>query len=114
MRISDWSSDVCSSDLGSSGGHHGGSSGSSGGPPAPVPAPPMLLLFGAAASALVVRKRPARQDRKRRLSGQSVSVRVDLGGRRTTQNHNANDNTSHVHTPLDHEHILRAQTTNNK
>src|SRR3546814_3437876 len=70
MRISDWSSDVCSSDL--------------------------LLLTAEVRSTPVFSRRPSPQgeggrleylvvrhsDRKSVVSGKSVSVRVDLGGRR--------------------------------
>src|SRR3546814_13330567 len=84
MRISDWSSDVCSSDL-----------------PSPPPAPvrravagcPPATLPSDAPSAAVPRFRPAWRagaaawsDRQSVVWGQSVSVRVDLGGRRRIQN----------------------------
>src|SRR3546814_15262968 len=67
MRISDWSSDVCSSDLG-----------------------PLGLRVVGQGGVLVARARVDRRgdagaddcDRKRVVSGKSVSVRVDLGGRR--------------------------------
>src|SRR3546814_18450590 len=77
MRISDWSSDVCSSDLDPDAEgiqdlhrrHHGAVSGGAAGQ-------------GAAPEA---RARPGpdrhRLDRKSVVTGTSVSVRVDLGGR---------------------------------
>src|SRR3546814_11556913 len=92
MRISDWSSDVCSSDLQAKGGgedgaeHDGGHLysnepwGSSGpgffaaagfglsGAPAGCPAPPVAVAL------------PPRSEERR--VGKAVSVRVDLGGRR--------------------------------
>src|SRR3546814_21121953 len=78
MRISDWSSDVCSSDL------------------APRASPPRdghadrcwadgsrhPQRAGAQCVAARDRDRAARRDRKSVVSGKSVSVRVDLGGRR--------------------------------
>src|SRR3546814_18473502 len=95
MRISDWSSDVCSSDL------PGGAR-----PPA-VPPPradrdnvtlpslkeeamtyPMAIVVAAALFASAVfasshgAARPDEDDRKSVVEGTSVSVRVELGGRR--------------------------------
>src|SRR3546814_964917 len=61
VRISDWSSDVCSSDL---------------------PFNPYAVSKHAAFEA-TVNFREAYGDRKSVVSGKSVSVRVDLGGRRT-------------------------------
>src|SRR3546814_13232258 len=78
MRISDWSSDVCSSDLRGRGGLRRA-----------------LFLYavgprGRGAGARRGRRRRARRDdgpglrkdRKSVVEGKSVSVRVDLGGRR--------------------------------
>src|SRR3546814_19310063 len=87
MRISDWSSDVCSSDL-----------------PVPVPADlsRLVLLERATLSqpaviagqlcvlCLVARGLP---DRKSVVWGKSVSVRVDLGGRRIIKKKNNNKTT---------------------
>src|SRR3546814_18675671 len=98
MRISDWSSDVCSSDLLASGDR---------GiaqllrPCQPVVGHAILLPFAEAYSVVaeqLARARPGdvvdeqalldaalvegRQDRKRVVWGKGVSVRVDLGGRR--------------------------------
>src|SRR3546814_11809498 len=69
MRISDWSSDVCSSDLVKRTRTSG------------------ILLILAAASLLLAAcddgaNQPSAADRKSVVSGKSVSVRVDLGGRR--------------------------------
>src|SRR3546814_13062276 len=97
MRISDWSSDVCSSDL--LGGRAAGGSGS-----ALRPADnaqhstgkrrltPQALLARSVGRPLRRRHSPpspgrrhpcvADRDRKSVVSGKSVSVRVDLGGRR--------------------------------
>src|SRR3546814_11200568 len=83
MRISDWSSDVCSSDLNSisrlSWGEYG----------ARVGVPRILELLarrGVPASfyvpAVAALLHPEEQDRKSVVSGKSVSVRVYLGGRR--------------------------------
>src|SRR3546814_18028343 len=84
MRISDWSSDVCSSDLLLE--YHLRAS-RAGPPVAPRPgggdyedAPPGSL--GA------LHEGPALADRKSVVSGKSVSVRVDLGGRRIIQKKN--------------------------
>src|SRR3546814_13180483 len=92
MRISDWSSDVCSSDLRVQ--RHevlgaGGDVGDVGipvvvdvGEPIAVGARPVPLHL----TSVAVRRRRGRlgrwRDRKSVVSGKSVSVRVDLGGRR--------------------------------
>src|SRR3546814_14942228 len=89
MRISDWSSDVCSSDLPAGAGgaglrDHGGVEridprrallGRSPGPGGQVCSPHRGADRGAGGA-------PVDQDRKSVVSGKSVSVRVDLGGRR--------------------------------
>src|SRR3546814_20217581 len=64
LRISDWSSDVCSSDLLAAAARRGARPGVRRAPP-PLPWAP----------------RP-RDERKRVVSGKSVSVRVHIGGRR--------------------------------
>src|SRR3546814_20269056 len=78
MRISDWSSDVCSSDLRKIGRHR----------------VERGALVGNVIRALGQpgeragrdrERRPADIDRKSVVSGKSVSVRVDLGGRRIIQ-----------------------------
>src|SRR3546814_16690133 len=82
MRISDWSSDVCSSDLARQqvpeevAAAYGGAR--SFGPDYIIPAPfdPRLIEEVPLAVAR------AAIDRKGVVSGKSVSVRVDLGGRR--------------------------------
>src|SRR3546814_15830512 len=64
MRISDWSSDVCSSDLGRGG---------------------VVRAGDMACSSASPRRRAVRApsaDRKSVVQGKSVSVRVELGGRR--------------------------------
>src|SRR3546814_8566353 len=71
MRISDWSSDVCSSDLL----EH------------PVPDPALCPAAEAPVHILPV------ADRKSVVSGKSVSVRVDLGGRRIIKKKNNQQNT---------------------
>src|SRR3546814_11565024 len=74
MRISDWSSDVCSSDLGRvyPGSEHGG-----------LPAPQREERQGddGQADQGNEESRAPRRSEERR-EGKSVSVRVDLGGRR--------------------------------
>src|SRR3546814_16280053 len=99
MRISDWSSDVCSSDLGFLGGrdledlgaqvrqvdHVAGPGGLVARAVAGVlerhPAVPGLRQR--AHHPRVQFARPARLDRKSVVEGKRVSVSVDLGGRRT-------------------------------
>src|SRR3546814_11907344 len=89
MRISDWSSDVCSSDLGAIRNNHGyaqiltqllgdrpgkgihGSAGRKGNDECYRLIRPFFCLGC------------RRQDRKSVVQGKSVSVRVDLGGRRS-------------------------------
>src|SRR3546814_17583594 len=87
LRISDWSSDVCSSDLADSAVplRH-----------APCPAAAIHSSFRAGAASMPMSGRPAlisateTQDRKSVVEGKSVSVRVDLGGRRIVKNINRN------------------------
>src|SRR3546814_14444857 len=84
MRISDWSSDVCSSDLLPRGKvqarRHGGSEGTPSGPPARRAA---ALSAHERAAGQTRDRRSGRHhlDRKSDVKGTSVSVRVDLGGR---------------------------------
>src|SRR3546814_17008604 len=81
MRISDWSSDVCSSDLRDAAGDedHERPAG---------PAPPQVQRDDQRrqrrrASAIILQRVEKRiADRKSVGEGKSVSVRVDLGGRR--------------------------------
>src|SRR3546814_14890213 len=106
MRISDWSSDVCSSDLVEGRAERGGET-------APDPARPARALSGRrprrvdpggsdrrgpglpwnGARRLAPRKR---QDRKSVVEGKSVSVRVDFGGRRIIKN----KRDKHTHKPI--------------
>src|SRR3546814_13490633 len=65
MRISDWSSDVCSSELS-----------------AGIEFCPIAILAQAVSSTLTALSGSCRTDRKSVAYGKSVSVRVDLGGRR--------------------------------
>src|SRR3546814_12571430 len=110
MRISDRSSDVCSSDLAPSPGGRRTKKAGNAGPffilrtddqPArvsrrPASAPCPLLRFGPAwpgaplrAPGLPCARRAGLPgDRKSVVWGKSVSVRVDLGGRRTIKNKN--------------------------
>src|SRR3546814_16356281 len=83
MRISDWSSDVCSSDVTNR--SSGWRSGSRRGP------------IGAAAIAASASSSTPVKDRKSVVSGTSVSVRVDLGGRRTLNKKNTKKPTKHTH-----------------
>src|SRR3546814_11854854 len=102
MRISDWSSDVCSSDLQdiangfvAVGGYadavalvHGTGSRAygwrrNGGRSVATASPAMMRPEGAGAD--LSRPMASNADRKRVVWGKSVSVRVDLGGRRIIQ-----------------------------
>src|SRR3546814_13821122 len=101
MRISDWSSDVCSSDLG---GPHPSQTRHEQRPDAACPRYPhpkearQDCLADAARCLPVPRltpcgpvrspRHPASPDRKSVVTGKSVSVRVDLGGRRIIQKKN--------------------------
>src|SRR3546814_12170740 len=105
MRISDWSSDVCSSDLRNSFSYedllecgHGRLFGPGN---AQLPLPPMLMFDritridgdgGANGKGSVVAELDIRPDldRKSVVSGKSVSVRVDLGGRRINKKKKSN------------------------
>src|SRR3546814_11290633 len=113
MRISDWSSDVCSSDLTSSAwprascastgrrdegraacGAHRPRAG------APSPRRPVRRHPG---RALAEVDAAVRADRKSVVSGKSVSVRVDLGGRRIIKQKTKTSDkyktlTEHIHT----------------
>src|SRR3546814_12184155 len=100
MRISDWSSDVCSSDLGrhqrsitsrSTGSNLPAISPFSLARNAPIAPPsPTISQIAPSDSALAA----SRRDRKSVVSGKSVSVRVDLGGRRIIKKKQ-----TYIHTP---------------
>src|SRR3546814_21192733 len=94
MRISDWSSDVCSSDLRNRFIHdfvH-----------AYNRTRLKCLDYIAPIQAL---NNPPGQDRKSVVKGQSVSVRVDLGGRRIIKKTKNNDTS----TPLTHSSTVNQQ-----
>src|SRR3546814_15863586 len=92
MRISDWSSDVCSSDLAVAGprerdlldvsGDRGGVAGLVGHRDVADAGGPADRVERARAGELSQYPGLAPQDRKSVVQGKSVSVRVDLGGRR--------------------------------
>src|SRR3546814_11523315 len=100
MRISDWSSDVCSSDLATGVDRSGGTQSHCLGGCRPLPhrhhrperrrrdctvRADQLRSVSRGGDQLVLRRgeqQPLRRDRKSVVSGKSVSVRVDLGGRR--------------------------------
>src|SRR3546814_12188179 len=94
MRISDWSSDVCSSDLASVPARRGGRALDHG-----------RVRLRRAGRRLRDRLEPdaaeeeprRRGDRKSVVSGKSVSVRVDLGGRRIIKKKTNESNTSHFY-----------------
>src|SRR3546814_17752706 len=103
MRISDWSSDVCSSDLGPLGD----------GDEAFVVEGPFSLAWHNALGRQVMSLYNARSEERR--VGKSVSVRVDLGGRRilkkkkkTTCRETNNNNSTHVNP--EYSNTLRLQT----
>src|SRR3546814_11752158 len=86
MRISDWSSDVCSSDLRNVGAHADSGTGAAADPAGEVLRRQAHVrrtrVGGAAPARRLLRGLGHRADRKSVVSGKSVSVRVDLGGRR--------------------------------
>src|SRR3546814_13536037 len=91
MRISDWSSDVCSSDLARADAARRTTDVPGPPPVAGVegPLPHRLLRLGRQPPPVPrrrrrdpPRRRPAREERKSVVAGKSVAVRVDLGGRR--------------------------------
>src|SRR3546814_11611827 len=85
MRISDWSSDVCSSDLGGSARAGWRAPGPRAAEPAPAlpPAPDRRDRPAGRAGRRAFRRRPRRgKDRKSVVWGKSVSGRVDSGGGR--------------------------------
>src|SRR3546814_14153021 len=96
MRISDWSSDVCSSDLAV---RRPAAARGAGGDRLPAAADGAIVRGGAGdgggAGRGIARRKAARhrgvgawRDRKSVVSGKSVSVRVDLGGRRIIKKKN--------------------------
>src|SRR3546814_16021954 len=92
MRISDWSSDVCSSDLSAAAGLHVRRiDGSQIRYNNENPYLPDLLIcrpeLADAALRLAAAYRADAGDRKSEGSGKRVSVRVDLGGRRLNKKH---------------------------
>src|SRR3546814_20665063 len=88
LRISDWSSDVCSSDLQGGRRRRPGARGPCGAPSRrrlPGPAWRRSARFGLCGRRRLCLSKPhrhLRQDRKSLVSGKRVSVRVDCGGRR--------------------------------
>src|SRR3546814_21048700 len=92
MRISDWSSDVCSSDLPHCDEfilahpvmhmHAGAALFAHGRFPAIVVAVGRLVVVAEEQPCVVREAEQLAEDRKSVVSGKSVSVRVDLGGRR--------------------------------
>src|SRR3546814_19103272 len=101
MRISDWSSDVCSSDLGTAAvtpkatrrGRRAFSAPTFTGPRSQVrrrPSPAPVRNSKAASTS-----RSARGDRKSVVKGKSVQVRVDPGGRRIHKKTNQKQHEQH-------------------
>src|SRR3546814_7994480 len=89
MRISDWSSDVCSSDLVEGRRLQGGEDPRAGRIDARAGGV-ALAQEGRQRLHLVALQVIADPDRKSVVSGKSVSVRVDLGGRRIIKKKNKN------------------------
>src|SRR3546814_19893820 len=105
MRISDWSSDVCSSDLTTVVDDQEISRANR----YPIQPDDVVPQFGAVADELLIFLRnttvgaltddpPVDIDRKSGVSGTSVSVRVDLGGRRILTNKNIVTTSKKKHT----------------
>src|SRR3546814_20224351 len=98
MRISDWSSDVCSSDLMSvrprnmPGNTEVGLIWSAS-PLTNIAARPMAKMRAGRGVSAISRWRATSQDRKSVVKGKSVSVRVDLGGSRIIKKKRNTDNT---------------------
>src|SRR3546814_11449897 len=111
MRISDWSSDVCSSDLLAHGGGQAECGQVAGAAPAQLRIVGNLVSRGGLveqqrfdvqavmAEHVGERRKRLRVDRKSVVEGKSVSVRVDLGGRRII-NQKHNKHTRHKKTHL--------------
>src|SRR3546814_15005196 len=96
MRISDWSSDVCSSDLAEAGARRGAAARDSRAPEARLRrADRRLAEARPAADALPPAVEAGGGDRKSDVSGKSVSGRVDPGGSRIIKKKN-----THVETTL--------------
>src|SRR3546814_1193185 len=85
MRISDWSSGVCSSDLGP---HRRAERQGSGGERQAVRARPAGHAGAVDQRVEQRRRRQLRRERKSGVEGKRVSVRVDLGGRRNRKKRN--------------------------
>src|SRR3546814_11291711 len=83
MRMSDWSSDGCSSDLHALAVLLGQTPQSFAGPATATTSLPHIAQIDVGAPADLLRRRPdIAADRKSVVEGKSVSVRLDLGGRR--------------------------------
>src|SRR3546814_18963531 len=81
MRISDWSSDVCSSDLILPGSRGGSPVGSASICPMPDVTSPHTVYWPSRKPASSKQMKNCELDRKSVVEGKSVSLRVDLGGR---------------------------------
>src|SRR3546814_20272332 len=113
MRISDWSSDVCSSDLSGGTGQFRGGLGQdicfvS------VHSKPMSIVFlterlKVPAPGIGGGSHGALGDRKSVVSGKSVSVRVDLGGRRIIEKKTNNPVLHKQHASIDNDKSRRSE-----
>src|SRR3546814_12433769 len=92
MRISDWSSDVCSSDLLRETAAAIGLSRSAQLYRVELPLALRSILAGVQTAAVINVGTATLGDRKSVVSGKSVSVRVDRGGRRIIKKNNTTQN----------------------
>src|SRR3546814_16092367 len=115
MRISDWSSDVCSSDLAANSApepraHPSAQHSHSPSPEHPAPAMPHPPQSARWRSAQTV---PARARSEERRVGKSVSVRVDRGGCRIIKKKKKNKNNSNRKCKLiNNEHTQKNRQEN--
>src|SRR3546814_18955359 len=110
MLISDWSSDVCSSDLLSRQISRRDRRGGRGRPDRrrPVPARPVGQISRYARRARLRRLGEChRRDRKSVVLGKSVAVSVDLGGRRTIKTKTYNTMTLRISTVAAHSYTQK-------
>src|SRR3546814_13041732 len=108
MRISDWSSDVCSSDLSGRTARADDPVGSHRAHPSDADRRPSLgaglrhhrsnqgLIFSWRSVARKTGRRTMAADRKSDGKGKSVSVRVDLGGGRNMKKNNENETSNYI------------------
>src|SRR3546814_21060725 len=110
VRISDWSSDVCSSDLVAAMASEVGIVNSA---LIKIGAKTITSLTDGSENANKANAiyESVREDRKSVVEGKSVSVRVDLGGRRIIKKHNINKNKQLIRQELESREISHAKNT---